>query len=219
MDPFDLFSEQVADIKNDYPKLTAMQLDNGVPMLKGEIDIIDGNGKYWETYSVEIHCSHEFPYRFPKLYETGGMIPKIGDWHVYEDTKYCCIKVLPEEIMICNKGITLLRFIKEQVLPYLFNQTHRRVEGYYVNGEYSHGVKGVYEFYSRTLMENDVRKILDILLFICKGIKPGRTHECFCGSQEKFRRCHRDAFDALIGLGDKTLRDHVNLMAEYFHLV
>lgn len=181
-------------------------MKDGKNVLCGELDIIDAKGKLWETYQVEIHYIDDFPHRFPTLYETGDKIPKIADWHIYEDTLACCVKVRPAEIMRCVNGITVSEYIEEEALPYLFNQTHRRLEGFYVNGEYAHGLKGIYEFYSQELKtRDDIPRTVQMMRWIAMNEKPVRTAQCFCGSEKKFRNCHRDAYERLKLVGDKAL--------------
>ena len=201
MNPYDLFIEQSKEVFISFPKLRVEKKDDNVPILIGEIDIIDDTGKYWENYLIEIHCTPEFPNRFPLVYEVGGKLPRIGDWHINEDSKTCCICVLQEELLICKEGVSLLKFIQNQVLPYFFNQTHRRVEGYYVNGEYSHGILGIVEFYSRELRTQNPLEIIQLLNYIQQGKEPHRIDLCFCGSRKKYRKCHRESFRKLINLG------------------
>ena len=206
---YEVFVLQLAEAINAFPSLYKFIID-GKEILKGSLDVVDHAGKHWETYEIEIHSTENYPEEFPVLFETSGKIPKIADWHVYEDTHSCCVKVKPEELIRCKKGITVIEFIREEVMPYLFNQTHRRVEGYYVNGEYGHGLFGIYQFYAIELNTgNDIRQTIGLLQFISSNERPGRTMLCFCGSKIKFRRCHRDAFDKLKLIGDDRLQDHL----------
>ena len=211
---YDIFCGEFDEVQEYFPKLRPALYD-GKKVLEGELDVIDRDGKLWDSYSIEVHHSQNYPYKFPLLFEVGGIIPKIGDWHIYEDTKSCCVKVLPEEFIICKNGITLVGFIQNEVLPYLFNQTHRRIEGYYVNGEYSHGILGIYEFYSRILgTGSDYRKTLSLMLYAAENLRPGRTSLCFCGSGNKFRKCHRTAFDHLTTVGAENLKVHAHMIAK-----
>jgi hypothetical protein len=205
MTAYEIFINQFNELSIEFPKLVLVKNTKEIPIIKGVIDIIDHLGKHWETYEIEIHCTDVYPYRFPIVYEVSGKIPKIADWHIYEDSHSCCIKILPEELLICNKGITLLDFVKFQILPYLFNQTHRRVEGYYVNNGYSHGISGIFEFYSQHLNTTNVFQIIKILSYIYKGEEPDRVKMCFCGSNKKYRKCHRESFRTLIKLGREQL--------------
>lgn len=205
---YELFVEQLEEAEAEYPKLKRKLIEDRY-ILAGVLEVIDKGSKLWETYEIEIHYNNGFPHRFPRLYETSGKIPKIGDWHVNEDTLTCCVKVEPAEIVRCINGITIAEFIKEEVLPYFFNQTHRKVEGYYVNGEYGHGPVGICQFYSEELKtESDVKKMLQLIHFIATNERPNRTSTCFCGNKVKFRHCHRAAFDRLKLIGNGNVLRH-----------
>lgn len=209
-----LFAGQLQEVIELFPSL--YQVDhNGAKILKGSLPVVDREGKHWEDYEVEIHCSENFPYEFPMLFETSGKIPKLADWHVYEDSLSCCVKVRPEELLRCKAGITVVEYIREEVLPYLFNQTHRRVEGYYVNGEYSHGAKGVYEYYAGILKTGwDIHKTLQLMRYVATRNKPHRTSMCFCGKKAKFRHCHREAFLKLKLIGNLALTTDIHYIAK-----
>jgi hypothetical protein len=217
-DGYSLFVHQMDEAITKYQKLQK-DVFEGRQILKGDIDLIDYTGKLWDVYSIEIHFEEGFPYSFPSLVETGGKIPKIADWHVYEDTGSCCVEVLPLEILRCLNGITLNEYIKEFVLPYLFNQTHRRIEGYYVNGEYAHGLKGIYEFYSSILnTNNNIKLTVELMNYIGSNGRPERTSACFCGSGNKYRNCHKVSYEKLKPIG-KILNVHASSIAKAAGLV
>ncbi len=48
----------------------------------------------------------------------------------------------------------------------------------------------------------------DQAMIVSNYIRPERTAKCFCGSQKKFRHCHREAFDKLKMIGDNNLKVH-----------
>jgi hypothetical protein len=213
---YDLFRKQIKDASITFPTLKIEQRDER-QILKGNLSIVDRDGKYWDDYDIEIHFSEKFPNEFPRLYETSNKIPKVADWHIYEDTLSCCVKVFPEEILKCKKGITVVEYIQEEALPYLFNQTHRRLEGYYINGEYSHGLLGIYEFYAGKLNTgSDVQKTVNLLNFIITNERPGRTHMCFCGNGNKFRHCHKDAFDTIKEIGEVIVKRNIT---QFIHAI
>ncbi|QNF34414.1 SEC-C domain-containing protein [Adhaeribacter swui] len=219
MEGYLLFLAQTDEVIVKYPKLKIIESE-GQSIIKGEIDIVDSYGKYWTSYEIEIRYSPKFPNRFPILHETGGKIPKIGDWHVYEDSKACCLKIPPEEIIRCKNGISVLEFIEEEVIPYFFNQTHRMEVGYYVNGEYSHGAKGIYEYYSKILgTSGNIKLTIKMLRFIALKSEPKRTSLCFCGSSNKYRKCHREAYRNIAKINSVDLIYHVNYLESKKHLL
>ena len=199
-----IFNDQLTSIINEYPGLSIKEKDT-IQYLSGTIDLVDEEHIRWDTYLVEIFPSANFPYRFPIVYETGGQIPRNIDWHIFEKTGNCCIKVVQEEILICYEGISLLSFIKDQLIPYLFNQTYRRKKGFFLN-ERSHGVFGPGEFYAEKLNgSKDIDMTIQLLQFIESSNEPIRVSYCFCGSGKKYRKCHREAYRLLSKLGKEQL--------------
>ena len=203
------FNAQIDEVLAKYPGLSRHSID-GVDIIKGTIDLIDTFGQHRDTYEIEIHPTSGYPFRFPLLWETGGRIPRNIDWHVFESDGHCCIKVEPEEIIMCKKGISLIDFIDKEVIPYFFNQTFRRINGYFIK-ERSHGLLGVIEYYQQVLKEQNPFKMVQLLEFIQSGVEPFRTSTCFCGSNLKYRKCHRDGFRLLKQLSDGVLETHIRI--------
>jgi len=197
---YDNFKNQIAEAIDYFPGLTSFAKD-GVPGLTGELRLIDVDGNHVDIYTIEILATETFPSSFPFLFEVGGKIPKNYDWHVYETDGHCCLKTAPEEILACKKGITLNSFIEEEVKPYLFNQTFRRLNGYFYQ-ERSHGFLGSVEYFQEVFKTENLNLIKNGLLFISRRKTPSRTAMCFCGSGKKYRKCHRGAFKKLSVLSD-----------------
>ena len=186
--------------------------ENSERFLKGSLDIIDGTGKIWDTYEVEIKGSESYPYRFPKLFETNNAFPKNADWHVYGDDFSCCVDVTPNEIIICKEGLNVVDYIKQYAIPYFANQTYRIREGYYLYGQYSHGILGRLEFYQDKLKAKSSSELIMMFDLIIKDYNPDRRAICpFC-HKEKFRRCHRDAFKDLQIMKGLLVNDGLTLL-------
>jgi hypothetical protein len=188
-----LFENDILGVPELFNKLSVIE-ENEEHFLKGSLDIIDGTGKLWDTYEVEIKGSENYPYTFPKLFETNNAFQKNADWHVYENDFSCCVDVTPNEIIICKEGLNVFDYIKQYAIPYFANQTYRSREGYYLYGEYSHGILGRLEFYQSKLKAKNPTELIKMFDLIIKNYNPDRRAICpFC-CKEKFRRCHRDAF-------------------------
>ena len=204
-----LFQRELIIVSERYPNLS-IQKKNGLGYLKGILDIIDESDHVFGQFSIEIHESEGYPYRFPKLYEVGGEIPRFADWHKYEND-LCCLCVVQEEILFCNKGINLDFFIEKVANPYFANQIFRKAEGKYLN-EYSHGPKGFMEFYTELFKSNDINQWERFCDFCFNKPALGRNLPCYCGSGEKFKKCHLSVEEALWVLGkEKVMSDIISL--------
>jgi hypothetical protein len=210
------FENDIKVIPSLFNKLSIVVSD-GEQFLKGELDIVDTTGKLWDTYSVEIKGSDNYPKRFPKLFEVGDSFPKIVDWHVYEfDDKSCCVDVTPNEIILCKNGLQVVDYIQRFAISYLANQTFRKREGYYIYGEYSHGIFGRIEFYQSKLKAKNPVELIKMFDLIIKGYNPERTAFCpFC-HKVKFRKCHRDAFRELENIKAFLCYDGLQQLIPFF---
>ncbi|MBK8564444.1 MAG: SEC-C domain-containing protein [Saprospiraceae bacterium] len=200
---YQTFVSQLGAAVEAYPKLSIVE-ENGEKFLRGTFDVVDDDGRFWESHEIEIRWQQGFPNCFPKLFEIGGKIHRIADWHTYTDGS-CCITIPPKEILLCRNGITVLDFIHEHVRPHLFNQTHRRIEGYYANGEFKHDVEGFWQFYEQELKTTDRVKIVKTLHAAIKKEKSSKQGPCFCGSGKPYEKCHRQTVIWLRQLGREYL--------------
>lgn len=193
-----IFIEQAKVICNNHPDLS-WKFENNKPCIIGKIHLLGNENKISDSYVIKIVWSQGYPYRFPLVYEIGGRIPVNIEWHIFETDSHCCIKAFPEEIMLCRKGINLEWFIRSQLIPYLFNQSFRQENGYYYH-ERSHGVKGTIESFADIFRTTNVSIILKLLSFLKEKREHKSTAKCVCGSNSKYKKCHRRAFRKLSAL-------------------
>lgn len=198
MSPNHIFENELPIVCKTYPSLCVKGTD-GHKYLKGILDINDGDGNYYGSFSIEIRCSERYPYRFPILYEVGGDIPCDVDWHKYQDCSLC-LDVEQSEILRCRNGISLLDFIDGIAIPHLANQLHKKIHGEYVD-EYKHGVNGVREFYTKLLGTTDTSIWVKSAHSIFVGPPKGRNEACYYGSGIKYKHCHLDADKKLSLIG------------------
>jgi hypothetical protein len=205
MDGYTLFEEQATAVIEKYKELS-LKNEGGIPCIFGCLVLTNEYGGIEDTYQIEIKAVDDYPNSFPLVFETGGRIPRNVDWHIFEDNGNCCIASPPEEIIICNSGLTLLSFIDNQVKNYFYSQIFRNQNGYFLK-ERSHGSKGWIEFFQETFMTNNIFNIEFGLNQIIEGKKIDRVSICFCGSGKKYRKCHKMSYDIL----SKLSLDNVNL--------
>ncbi len=187
----EIFKIEAIEILNLYPKLR-LDTHNNKFFLIGELDLIDEYDVFQDSYLIKIHPTANYPREFPLVFELDGRIPHNNDWHIHLDGHFC-IKSIPEEKIICRKGINLKNFIENEIIPFLFNQTFRRLKGYFLN-ERPHGVLGDIETLKEKFQYDKISSIVEWLFFIYKNPEPDRVSNCFCGKIKKFRKCHRVVF-------------------------
>ena len=211
------FESDIKIVPVSFDKLSLVETDSE-QFLKGELDIVDNTGRLWDTYQVEIRGSESYPTAFPKLFEVGNAFPKIVDWHVYEfHDKSCCVDIPPNEKILCKEGLHVLKYIQQLAIPYLANQTFRRREGYYLYGEYPHGILGKIEYYQSKLKARNPHELISMFDLIIKGYNPVRTAYCpFC-NKVKFRKCHRNVFRELSAIKEILYFDASNQLIPFFN--
>jgi len=204
-DSYISFCHQIDSVIKKFPHLKITELD-GVQLLKGILDITNEDKEVLGSFLIEINYCVDFPYRFPLLYEVGGDIPNLANWHKYSDDR-CCITVEPDEILKCKDGISVIGFIDNYAIPYFANQIYRKQNGRYKNGEYSHGPIGLLEFYSVLFQTTDKSKWREYVNSASSGnaINAGRNVKCFCGSGLKYKNCHNKIFYNINRIGIKRI--------------
>ncbi|MEO5910840.1 MAG: SEC-C metal-binding domain-containing protein [Pelobium sp.] len=210
---FKLFKKEAEVFCLTNPLFVFSEGENQTPEIFGRLSLIDEQGLLIDSYQIRIVGSMDFPKRFPFVFEEGGRIPLNIDWHLYPDG-HCCICSIPEEIMICNKGLTLNEFIENHVKPFFFNQKHREIYGYFLK-ERHHGHFGNIEFFQEAFQTDDLRLIANLLNHIRTHSEPGRVQDCFCNSGKKYRKCHREAFRLFKDLPDYELKRFSQFILAY----
>ncbi len=210
MNNIEAFKSEALLIKDQFPELIYQEKDDGKPFLSGSLILKDDQGTAIDEYLIKIEYTSGYPFEFPHVYETGGRIPINIDWHVFLDG-HCCIASIPEESLLCKKGITLYWFIEHQVKPYFFNQKYREIHGYFLH-ERSHGLEGNLEFFREAFGTDRLSIIAKGLVLIKSRREPNRVSICYCGTGIKYRKCHREAFRKFSALSDEELDFFVKMV-------
>jgi hypothetical protein len=209
-----LFNQEAAQLVQIYPELGHMMAPGEVPYIYGQLLLKDEVGRIITEYSIRVEPGPHYPKRFPWVFETGGRLPVNIDWHVYEELGNCCIASGPEESLICQKGINLTSFVRLQVIPYFFNQLHRERMGFFLR-ERSHGNLGHLEFFMEAFGTKDF-SIVGKLLNEARSRKGSKSNSrCLCGSNRKYRKCHRRAVRKVAVLPDKELDYYLRITNDF----
>jgi hypothetical protein len=212
---FQIFKKEAESIQNEYPGLMLdIDAKNATPSISGIIQLEDEKGSFIDSYKLKIVPTTDYPNQFPNVFEIGGRIPINIDWHVYPDDGHCCISSIPEEILICKNGISLNSFIENQLKPYLFNQKYREVHGFFLK-ERPHGNKGNIQFFIEVFQTNDLTTIVKWLIFIRQRNEPNRVSKCFCGSSQKYRKCHRKTYRTLSAFTNQELDYFIDMILKF----
>lgn len=183
----------IVRLLKEYRGLT---FDTRKRQLSGKVDIIDKNNPelgVLDSFTLLIKLSDQPTLHFPKVYETEGAIPREDDRHINSDGSMC-LAVQPEEVRMCRKGLTLLVFFEEVLIPFLAVQSaiNKKLIDGFPQGEYGHGEEGILQFYRQLFGTNDINTIVLGIRKIL-GKQTDRNGLCFCGSGLKTKYCHNQA--------------------------
>lgn len=179
--------KQFNEALSKFPKLDMPTRVNQDWEINGEIDVIDDEGSFWDTYKVKIIIPHHFPLSLFQLHEVGGKIPKQLDWH---NVLYCCVSTNARIYRVLGEECTLLNWLDKFAHPYLANHIVKTKTNDYASGEFEHGAAGIVQDYEILFNVKGENAVYEKLKSICLLTKRSRNNTCFCGSGKKFKNCY-----------------------------
>jgi hypothetical protein len=209
------FDKDFEDIEFDYPYLNYIETDNQY-ILSGEYQVFDSEGYLWDVFNVKIVFSKDYPHVFPVMRELNGKITKKNSNHINPDGTLCtCVE--PKMFIEERKGLRLSRFLNKYALSFLAAHLYFQKEGVYPK-EYSHGNKGIEEYYHEVFKTTDKKQTVQWLkkLINERGVtgnkKIGRNTICSCGSDIKYKKCHQIILKELKLIPLNILKEHLNIL-------
>jgi len=202
-------TKQIHDIKNRY---NFNQSESEV--LCGELNI-DPLGT--DIYSLIINIS-TFPNQFPIVQEVGDRIPCNMDRHINTDGTLCFTTEAKAQIILRKKVKTLLDFFEYILIPFLQNNSYYEIHKEYLNGEYKHGLVGIFESYADIIDIDNLGLLIDILLLRLDDKKFLRNDICFCGSGKKVKNCHLNGYNDLFLIDNSIIKSDLLKLKQYLQL-
>lgn len=136
-----------------------------------------------ESYKIEMRVDKNFKY-FPSFYELEKKIPL--DYHHHDNTSLC-LATNGEKSKFFSKNKSIKDILEQFLIPYLYNFTHLKLYGFLAWEGYSHGVKGILEYYQERLFLTEKEKIIKSLKLV---IQNKIFFPCPCGTPLSFKKCH-----------------------------
>ena len=135
--------KEFIEVEKLYPRLQLFIEDQ--IYMQGDIDIRKEN-EFFGRFSIRIELSSYYPNDIPVTFEDKGKIPNDIDRHKFVENNSCCLVPTAQKRIILGRKYTLLNYIEKLVVPYFANQIFFELNKKFYR-EYSHGDKGVLEFY------------------------------------------------------------------------
>jgi hypothetical protein len=111
----------------------------------------DKAGSITDSFDLRIEIERDFPRSVPTVFETGGKIPRTGDFHVNPNGSLCLGSHLRLKLILSNYP-DLCAYTKNCIVPYLYAVSYKLQHGgTMVFSELPHGVPGEFADYRELL--------------------------------------------------------------------
>lgn len=174
-------------------KYTSLSLDENDECfsLKGEMTLnAEFNGiPLYDVYHVKLDVPKTFPKKIPLLTLLNNDEIPDGFEHLYP-SNIACLGTFSDLFDFVSANDSLLAFIDEIIMSYLYSLSYYKRYGDFPYGERSHGNEGVWEAYFERYHVNNRAILVKLLLYTGGIVKYRGHHLCPCGSGKKLRNCH-----------------------------
>ncbi len=184
-----LIKQQFKELSKIFPGLRLCEDKPGQWVIRGKLSFsasFQNNTTITDTFLVMITLPYDYPQSPPFVQETGGRIP--ADFHQNPD-RTLCLGIPIELRQRFKREPTLLAFVKNLLIPYLYSYSYFEKYGKLPFGEFAHGGRGIREYYQELFKTDDIYIVLELLKIMAEGSYKGH-HICPCGSGKILRNCH-----------------------------
>jgi hypothetical protein len=196
--------KQIAELESKY----GLQFDESTSEFYGNL-CVEQN----DCYQISINIV-PFPNSFPIVKELGERIPRKIDRHIYSDASCCLTTKAKEQLLLKKKIKTLDKFISDIVIPFFKNNSYFEINKEYINGDYKHGIVGVFEAYQEIANISDLKLLFNTLTDRLMGKKYRRNDLCFCNSGKKFKKCHQPYYNDLFLIEKDVINQDIKRLSD-----
>lgn len=181
---------QVIEAQTRYPNLELLENASNELVVRGNIKFVAEHSSHQieGSYNLKFVIPEDYPASPPFVYETEGKIAKELFPHFMDAGNLC----LGAPVEVCRKFLrhgNLLRFIEDQVIPYLFAYGYKEETGKLPFGELLHGPNGLLQYYAE-FFEIDPISALKLLKLLADDFAPPLM-ACPCNlGRKRLRDCH-----------------------------
>lgn len=194
-----------------YPELGLSQDFQGRFIIHGDLHFRATCEGYLikDNFEIRIEIPRDYPKSTPDVFEPKN---RTANYHHSANDKLCLAEPV-EEWLTFSKNPTLLYFVTELIIPFLYRFCYcERHEGQEAPwGELPHGSIGLIEHYKKHFRVTDKTQILKLLKHLVDREKKKdhkiRGHfDCPCGSGKIIRNCHANELRTLEKVPPKVIR-------------
>ena len=183
---------QICELKKIHKGLRDISLQNQKTVIRGPLSFeasFDGFPVITDCFDIELVIPDAYPEVLPVVREIGGRINQRYK-HLNQDGTLCLATPIEKRLFFLEKE-SLLGFVNNLVIPYLYGYCYWKKHGQHPFGERAHGVEGIIEYYRDDLGLGNHVNILAMLAFLFEYGYRGHL-PCPCKSGLKVRECHSE---------------------------
>lgn len=186
-----LIHKQFDELSHIYPSLSLFRNVHGCWVVQGDLRFTASyNGTTIDDkFSIILFLPQDYPKSPPTVQETEGRIPKDIDYHVFPRTGNLCLGAPLDVRVKFQKNPSLLHFINEQVISFLFAFSHKERYGKDPFDDLPHGGEGIIEYYTQLFNVTSNISAIELLKILAENNYRGH-YNCLCGSGKRLRDCH-----------------------------
>lgn len=203
----DLIEKQFVALKKKYPYLYLLNEDQYF-LIRGTIFIESDDVK--DNYEIEIRLTPKYPCQIPHTKEIGSKIPT--DFHHHQDG-HLCLEIPFKIWEIFRQEETLLNYVDNLLIPYLFSYTYFKNIGKLPFGERRHGTNGILDYYKDRFKTSNDLVAVDLLRVLAEDNYRGHSI-CPCGSAKNLRNCHGNNLLSMKSVGYNFMKDYLMILCE-----
>lgn len=164
-----------------------------------------------DEYKIKITLLPDYPNTSPTAEETGGRIPE--DFHRNKQGGTLCLAAPLDAHIKFAECPTLVGFVENLLIPYLYSFSYIEKYGNMPFGELSHGGEGLLEYYRELFNVSDDSYVMGLLRILSDDDYRGH-HDCPCESGKIVRQCHGSQ---LLYIAKHQTR--VEFSRDYLHII
>lgn len=187
--------DQVVEAQGQYPGLELTATGSGRLEVAGTVcfDLEHKGHRVQDAFDIRLILAEDHPAAPPIVYESGGRIP--AEYGHFMQAGNLCLGAPVEVRGKFARHPNLLRFINEQVVPYLFSYGHKRDFGFMPYGEPEHASLGLIDYYMEFFATSGL-----VAMKLIKLLADGHAApllRCPCRSGQRLHQCHGSKLDQI----------------------
>ncbi len=179
-----------SDLRETQPSLHLHIRQTARAVIRGTYVVWSDEGKELDRYQVAIYLPGRYPNKLPIVKEVGGRIPRIPDRHINHDGTACVL--VPEDRGRCfPPGARFSEYLSGPLHDFFLGQTYYEREGKWPFDHWSHGVKGILEYYQALTGVTGEYTVINFVRVLSYP-KLKKSLLCPCGSNKRLQWCCYD---------------------------